>query len=195
MRVADDVPLGPSPDREVLPGPVKHAMGVDDRLRLQARRQLPLRRFSGVTGRAPTELSRLNRLAYQRVILGVLTVTPQGVIAVRPAGHFPAVSGKPTHVDGSATLRRGPAPAPGLWPWEPPAERAPGQRAQQVHLISQLIRRIRSIATRRRLLPAADDADHARRTQELIRFRLCSPPGQAGQGQLRCRTRWRKRHP
>ena len=29
----------------------------------------------------------------------------------------------------------------------------------------------------------------------LIRFRLCRPPGQAGQGQLRCRTRWRKRHP
>src|SRR6185437_10889474 len=91
VGVADDVPLGPSPDREVLPGPVKHAMGVDDRLGLQARRQLPLRRLSGVFGRAPTKLSRLDQLVYQRVILGVLVMAPKGVIAVRPAGHFPAV--------------------------------------------------------------------------------------------------------
>ena len=36
VRVADDVPLRPAPGRELLPGPVQHAMGVDDRLGLQA---------------------------------------------------------------------------------------------------------------------------------------------------------------
>jgi hypothetical protein len=53
VRVGDDAPFSPAPGREVLPGPVQHAMGVDDRLGLQPRRQLPLRRFSGVFGRAP----------------------------------------------------------------------------------------------------------------------------------------------
>src|SRR5262249_47512052 len=39
-------------------------------------------------------------LAYQRVVLGVFAVAPSRVVAVRPAGHFPAVYGEPTHMDG-----------------------------------------------------------------------------------------------
>jgi len=37
VRVTDDVPLGPSPGREVLPGPVEHAMRIHHRLGLQTR--------------------------------------------------------------------------------------------------------------------------------------------------------------
>ena len=40
MRVIDEIPFCPPPHREVLPGPVQHAVRVDDRLGLQAGRHL-----------------------------------------------------------------------------------------------------------------------------------------------------------
>ena len=61
----------------------------------------------------PADQIGLDRLAYQRIILGVLTVASTGVVAVGPAGHFPAVSGEPTHVDGLSARR---LPGPGLDP-------------------------------------------------------------------------------
>ena len=111
VRVADDVPLGPSPDREVFPGPMEHAVRVDDRLGLQAGRQLPPCRLGGILGRASAKFPRLDWLAYRRVVFGVRAVTPHGVIPVRPARHRPAVRREPPRVNG---LCGRPLPRPGL---------------------------------------------------------------------------------
>ena len=58
VRVTDDVPLGPSPGREVLPGPVEHAMRIHHRLGLQTRISLPSCRLGGLLGCAFAELLR-----------------------------------------------------------------------------------------------------------------------------------------
>jgi hypothetical protein len=91
MCVTDDIPLGPSPYRKVLPGPVKHAVRVHNRLGLQARRQLALCRLGGVFSRPATEFPGLDRAAYRRIILGVRPVTPHDVIAVRPTRQRPTI--------------------------------------------------------------------------------------------------------
>ena len=62
-------------------------------------RQLPLCRLGGVLGRAPTELLRLDRLAYRRIVFGVRAVAPHGVIAVRPARQRPAIRREPPRVN------------------------------------------------------------------------------------------------
>ena len=87
---------------------------------------------------------------------------------------------------GSAALRRGPASAPAL-PWRPAVARRASTRSKQP-VANWLIRPYCRIAS----APTADDEfGHARAdTGSLIRFRLCSPPGQAGQGRsLRSRRR------
>jgi len=71
MRVGHDVPLRPSPDREILPDPAEHAVRIHDRLGLQVGRQLALRRFGGVLGRTPSELLGLDWPAYRRIVFGV----------------------------------------------------------------------------------------------------------------------------
>jgi hypothetical protein len=86
-------------------------VGVHDRLGPQARRQLALCRLGGIFSRAPTKRPGLDRLTYQRVILGVLAVAPQRVVAVRPTRHFLTILGEPAHVNG---LRSWPLRRPGL---------------------------------------------------------------------------------
>ena len=113
VRVADDIPLGPSPGREVFPGPVEHAMRVHHRLGLQARIELPSCRLGGVLGRALAELFRRDRLAYRRIVLGVGVEAPHGVIAVRAARQRPAVWPEPPRVHSS---RGWPLLRPGLDP-------------------------------------------------------------------------------
>src|SRR3984957_10421387 len=89
VRVADDIPLGPSPGREVLPGPVEHAMRVHHCLGLQARIELPSCRLGGALCRALAELFRRDRLAYRRIALGRGVEAPHGVMAVRAARQPP----------------------------------------------------------------------------------------------------------
>ena len=87
---------------------------------------------------------------------------------------------------GSAALRRGPASAPAL-PWRPAVARRASTRSKQP-VPNWLIRPYCRIAS---APPADDESGHVRAdTGSLIRFRLCSPPGQAGQGRsLRSRRR------
>jgi len=64
-----------------------------------------------------------------------------------------------------------------------PARRTPGQHAQQAHLISPLIRHASETAVAQRQLVRPRMGPTTRgQTASVIRFRLCSPPGQAGQG-------------
>lgn len=64
-----------------------------------------------------------------------------------------------------------------------PARRTPGQHAQQAHLISPLIRHASETAVaQRQLVRSRMGPTTLGQTTSLIRFRLCSPPGQAGQG-------------
>ena len=80
VRVADDIPLGPSPGREVFPGPVEHAMRVHHCLGLQARIEFPSCRLGGVFGRALAELFRHDRLAYRRIVLGMGVEAPHSEV-------------------------------------------------------------------------------------------------------------------
>ena len=74
MRVVDDVAFGPAPGHDVLPGPVQHAVGVDDRLGFQARPRSLRRGLAGVLGRAPTWLLDLDGLSERWIVLAVLAV-------------------------------------------------------------------------------------------------------------------------
>src|SRR5262249_10490087 len=92
MGVADHVPLSPAPGHEVLPCPVQHAVRVNHRLRVQARRH---GNFLWLCRPLPLGLDRLADIG---IVGRVLPVAPHAVIAVWTAGEHAAIGGEPADV-------------------------------------------------------------------------------------------------
>src|SRR5262249_32941321 len=85
MRLVEDIPFHPAPGGEVLPGPMQHAMGIHDRLGLQARYQLLASRFLRLFGRTAAYPSGRDLLTDCRVVRRMCAIAPHGVPSVGTA--------------------------------------------------------------------------------------------------------------